>query len=93
MGLSMWAMSKVGQMGVPPNPQMKMMLYIMPLMMTVLFVRFPSGLNLYYTVSNMVSIPQQWYLAKERLRAKPGGTPAPPAERASKKTGKAKPRK
>ncbi|TFG54452.1 MAG: membrane protein insertase YidC [Gemmatimonadales bacterium] len=92
MGLSMWAMSKVGQIGVPPNPQMKMMLYIMPVMMTVLFVRFPSGLNLYYTVSNMVSIPQQWYLAKERLRAKPGGAP-PPTERASKKSGKAKPRK
>jgi YidC/Oxa1 family membrane protein insertase len=92
MGLSMWAMSKVGQIGVPPNPQMKMMLYIMPLMMTVLFVRFPSGLNLYYTVSNMVSIPQQWYLAKERLRGKPGGA-TPPTERASKKTGKAKPRK
>jgi len=92
MGLSMWAMSKVGQIGVPPNPQMKMMLYIMPLMMTVLFVRFPSGLNLYYTVSNMVSIPQQWYLAKERLGAKPGGA-HPPTERASKKTGKAKPRK
>ncbi len=92
MGLSMWAMSKVGQIGVPPNPQMKMMLYIMPVMMTVLFVRFPSGLNLYYTVSNMVSIPQQWYLAQERLRAKPGGAP-PPTERASKKSGKAKPRK
>jgi YidC/Oxa1 family membrane protein insertase len=79
MGLSMWAMSKVGQMGVPPNPQMKMMLYIMPLMMTVLFARFPSGLNLYYTVSNMVSVPQQWYLAQERLRAKAGKAPAPAA--------------
>ncbi len=91
MGLSMWAMSKVGQMGVPPNPQMKMMLYIMPLMMTVLFARFPSGLNLYYTVSNMVSIPQQWHLAKERLRAKPGAAPA--SQQASKKSGKTKPRK
>jgi YidC/Oxa1 family membrane protein insertase len=78
MGLSMWGMSKVGQIGVPPNPQMKMMLYIMPLMMTVLFARFPSGLNLYYTVSNMVSVPQQWYLAKERLRAKKP-SPRPPS--------------
>ncbi|NNG16556.1 MAG: membrane protein insertase YidC [Gemmatimonadales bacterium] len=87
MGLSMWGMSKVGQIGVPPNPQMKMMLYIMPLMMTVLFARFPSGLNLYYTVSNMVSVPQQWYLAKERLRAKAGKAPAPAG--ASKKKAEA----
>ena len=30
------------------NPQMKMMMYIMPVFMTVLFWGFPSGLNLYY---------------------------------------------
>jgi YidC/Oxa1 family membrane protein insertase len=51
-----------------PNPQMKMMLYFMPLMMTVMFLFFPSGLNLYYTVSNIASIPQQWMLARERQR-------------------------
>ena len=33
-----------------PNPQMKMMLYVMPVMMTVLFLNFASGLNLYYAV-------------------------------------------
>lgn len=91
MGLSMWAMSKVGQIGVPPNPQMKMMLYIMPVMMTVLFARFPSGLNLYYTVSNMVSVPQQWYLAKERLKAKTA--PAPARTGSSKKADKGKSKK
>jgi YidC/Oxa1 family membrane protein insertase len=47
-----------------------MMLYFMPLMMTVLFLNFASGLNLYYFVQNVVSIPQQWLLARERLRAK-----------------------
>ncbi len=78
MGLSMFALSKVGQIGMEPNPQMKMMLYFMPVMMTVLFVNFASGLNLYYAVSNTVSIPQQWYLAKERLRAK--AAPPPPAK-------------
>jgi YidC/Oxa1 family membrane protein insertase len=51
-----------------PNPQMKMMLYIMPVMMTFLFLNFASGLNLYYAVSNIASIPQQWLLARERLR-------------------------
>ncbi len=68
MGASMWGLSKVGQIGMEPNPQMKMMLYIMPVMMTFLFLNFASGLNLYYAVSNIASIPQQWFLARERLR-------------------------
>ena len=76
--------SKVGQIGVAPNPQMKMMLYVMPVMMTVLFASFASGLNLYYTVQNLVSIPQQWLLAQERLKMNPPKKPAeaePPPRR------------
>src|SRR5829696_6781856 len=68
MGLSMWGLTKVGQVGMEPNPQMKMMLYIMPVMMTFLFLKFAAGLNLYYAVSNLASIPQQWMLARERQK-------------------------
>jgi YidC/Oxa1 family membrane protein insertase len=68
MGLSMFVLSKVGQIGVPPNPQAKMMVYFMPVFMTVLFLRFASGLNLYYVVSNLFSIPQQYLIAMRRLR-------------------------
>jgi YidC/Oxa1 family membrane protein insertase len=68
MGLSMYGLSKVGQMGMEPNPQMKLMLYVMPVMMTFLFLNFASGLNLYYAVSNIASIPQQWLLARERQK-------------------------
>jgi YidC/Oxa1 family membrane protein insertase len=68
MGLSMFVLSKVGQVGMEPNPQMKMMLYVMPVMMTFLFLNFASGLNLYYAVSNIASIPQQWMLSRERQR-------------------------
>ena len=68
MGLSMFGLSKVGQLGMPPNPQAKMMLYFLPVMMTFLFFRFASGLNLYYAVSNIFSIPQQYFLARRRLR-------------------------
>jgi YidC/Oxa1 family membrane protein insertase len=70
MGASMFAVNKVGMLGVPPNPQSKMMLYFLPVMMTVLFLNFASGLNLYYFVQNVVSVPQQWYLAKERMKAR-----------------------
>ncbi len=68
MGLSMFVLSKVGQLGVPPNPQATTMLYFMPVFMTVLFLRFASGLNLYYAVSNIFSIPQQYLIALRRLR-------------------------
>jgi len=68
MGLSMYGLSKVGQLGMPPNPQTKTMLYIMPAFMTFLFLRFASGVNLYYAVSNLISIPQQYLLAQRRLR-------------------------
>lgn len=78
MGLSMFVLSKVGSRGMPPNPQTKVMLYVMPIMMTVLFISFASGLNLYYAVQNTASIPQQWLLARERMRRNPLPPPAPP---------------
>ena len=68
MGLSMFAVTKVGQKGMPPNPQATMMLYILPVMMTVLFLKFASGLNLYYTVQNLFSIPQQYLIAQRRVK-------------------------
>jgi len=79
LGLSMFGLSKVGQIGVPPNPQTKMMVYFMPVFMTVLFLNFASGLNLYYAAQNLFSIPQQYMIAKRRLREAPvaGGTARP----------------
>jgi YidC/Oxa1 family membrane protein insertase len=82
MGVSMFAVSKIGQMGMPPNPQAKMMLYVMPVMMMVLFLRFASGLNLYYAVQNVASLPQQWLIAKERMKLNPKAPP--PKDRAQK---------
>ncbi|MGD8727201.1 MAG: membrane protein insertase YidC [Gemmatimonadales bacterium] len=68
MGLSMFGVSKIGQLGVPPNPQAKMMTYVMPAFLTFIFLRLSSGLNLYYAVSNIASIPQQWLIAKQRIK-------------------------
>lgn len=87
MGLSMYLVSKIGQLGMEANPQMKMMLYVMPAMMTVLFLNFPSGLNLYYAVQNLASIPQQFLLAKERQKVNPRPPVPPPLARA-KSSGK-----
>lgn len=68
MGASMYGVMKLGQRGIPPNPQAKMMLYVMPVFLTVIFLNFSAGLNLYYAVSNIASIPQQWLIALERSR-------------------------
>ena len=68
MGASMFLMSWIGMKGSPPNPQAKMMTYMMPVMLTVFFLNFASGLNLYYAVQNVAAIPQQWLLARERAR-------------------------
>jgi len=50
------------------NPQMKFMMYFMPIFMTVLFLNFASGLNLYYAAMNLASVPQQLHVMKERQR-------------------------
>jgi YidC/Oxa1 family membrane protein insertase len=70
MGVSMFAVSKLGQRGLPPNPQTKMMLYMMPAMLTFVFLRLASGLNLYYAVQNLISLPQQWLISERRMAAK-----------------------
>lgn len=59
--------------GSAGNPQMKMMLYMMPILLTVLFWRFPSGLNLYYATMNLASIPQQILIGRERKRMQAAG--------------------
>jgi YidC/Oxa1 family membrane protein insertase len=69
MGLSMLLLSWIGMRGMPPNPQAKVMGYMMPPMMTLLFLNFPSGLNLYYAVQNVAAMPQQWLLTRERQKA------------------------
>ena len=83
MGLSMFTLMKIGQMGSPPNPQMKLMVYFMPVMMTVLFLKFSSGLNLYYAATNIFSLPQQWLIARRRASlqsATPRDRPSPTSE-------------
>jgi len=71
MGLSMFVLSWIGIRNAPPNPQAKLMAYFFPVMMTVFFLNFASGLNLYYAVQNLAALPQQWLIANERAKAAP----------------------
>ena len=47
------------------NPQMKMMMLIMPLFIGFISLTFPSGLVLYWVVMNICQILQQWWIYRE----------------------------
>ncbi|MBI4409519.1 MAG: membrane protein insertase YidC [Gemmatimonadetes bacterium] len=69
LGVSMFALQWLSTRAAPaPNPQMKMMLWFMPIFMTIIFLNLASGLNLYYFASNVASVPQQLQLTRERQR-------------------------
>ena len=48
----------------PPDPMQAKMMWIMPLMFSVMFFFFPSGLVLYWLTNNILSIAQQWIINK-----------------------------
>ncbi len=48
------------------DPSQKALVYIMPVMLTVLFMSFPSGVNLYYLMFNLLTIIQQWMINKSK---------------------------
>lgn len=68
MGITMFIQQKM----TITDPKQKAMVYFMPILMTLLFFSFPSGLNLYYFTFNLLSIIQQWYETK--IKAKKEGS-------------------
>jgi YidC/Oxa1 family membrane protein insertase len=57
MGLSMLVQQRMSPQAGDPTQQRIMM--IMPLVFTVMFINFPSGLALYWLVNNILTIAQQ----------------------------------
>ncbi len=58
MGITMYAQQLLNPQ--PLDPMQKRIFMVMPGLFTVLFLFFPSGLVLYWTVNNLLSIAQQW---------------------------------
>ncbi len=50
--------------GMDPAQQ-RMMMILMPIMFTVMFINFPSGLVLYWLINNVLTIAQQWWSNRE----------------------------
>lgn len=62
MGVSMYVQSKLNP--APPDPVQAKIMMSLPFIFTVFFAFFPSGLVLYWTVNNVLSIAQQWYITR-----------------------------
>lgn len=62
MGISMLVQQRLSPAPLDPIQQKVMM--VLPVVFTVFFALFPSGLVLYWVVNNLLSILQQWYIAR-----------------------------
>lgn len=67
MGLTMFLQQRMSPPATDPMQQ-KIMLFL-PLIFTVLFLGFPSGLVLYWLVNNILSIAQQWMMMRKNRTA------------------------
>lgn len=77
LGITMFFQQKM----TVKDPNQKAMVYIMPFMMTFLFMGFSSGLNLYYFMFNLLSIGQQYFINHQQ------GDELVPVKNPKKKTG------
>jgi YidC/Oxa1 family membrane protein insertase len=57
-----WFQAKLQPPSPGMDPMQQKMLQYMPLVFSVMFVFFPAGLVLYWTVSNILQIAQQWHI-------------------------------
>lgn len=53
----------------PPDPMQAKVMKYMPYVFTLFFAFFPSGLVLYWSVNNLLSIAQQWHITRQIERA------------------------
>lgn len=77
MGITMFLQQKA----TASDPKQKAMVYIMPGVLTFFFYNFPSGLNLYYALFNLLSIIQQKFIPSA---AEPKKDPARQEKRKAK---------
>jgi YidC/Oxa1 family membrane protein insertase len=78
MGIAMFLQQKM----TVTDPRQKAMVWMMPVLMTLMFNSLPSGLNLYYFVFNLLSIGQQMWFNKQI-----GDEPLRKVDRSKKKGG------
>ena len=73
MGLTMWWQQR---MTPTSDPSQQKMMLMMPILFTVLFYSFPSGLSLYWTTNQVLMIAQLAWMHRKQA-AKSAAAPAP----------------
>ena len=68
-GVTTFIQQKITMAGMPNNPQMKMMLWLMPIMIIVFAINFPAALALYWVVGNLFMIVQTYFIKGPDLKA------------------------
>ncbi len=63
MGASMWVQQKLNP--APADPVQAKIFAFFPLFLTIILASFPSGLVVYWTVNNILTIAQQWVIMKQ----------------------------
>jgi YidC/Oxa1 family membrane protein insertase len=63
LGVTMWLQQRMNP--TPLDPVQKQVFAIMPWMFMFIMAPFAAGLQLYWTVNNIVSIGQQWYMLRK----------------------------
>ena len=51
------------------NPQMAMMLWLMPIMILIFAINFPGALSLYWVVGNIFGIAQMYFIKGPEIKA------------------------
>lgn len=62
MGVTMFVQTKLNP--TPPDPIQAKVMLVLPVVFTGMFLFFPAGLVLYWTVNNILSIAQQWQITR-----------------------------
>jgi len=63
MGASMWVQQKLNP--APADPVQAKIFAFFPLFLTIILASFPSGLVVYWTINNILTIAQQWVIMKK----------------------------
>jgi len=63
MGASMWVQQKLNP--APTDPIQAKIFAFFPLFLTIILASFPSGLVVYWTINNILTIAQQWVIMKQ----------------------------
>ncbi len=69
MGFTMWLQQKLNP--APPDPTQARIFALLPFVFTFVLAGFAAGLVLYWSVNNILSIAQQWFIQR-RILAKNG---------------------